>query len=135
MRTSHHAILQKAFTLTEMTIVIVVLLVLMRSGFFVYSKMNEWKLGRDAAESLRTVYTAQRLYLADNPTALVSSLTSTLLIPYMPNDATAIPTVKSLTGATLSIILNVYPPVINAGTGSTYDPSGSNVDSLWDVGE
>ena len=135
MRTSHHAILQKAFTLTEMTIVIVVLLVLMRSGFFVYSKMNEWKLGRDAAESLRTVYTAQRLYLADNPTALVSSLTSTLLIPYMPNDATAIPTVKSLTGATLSMIINVYPPVINAGTGSTYDPSGSNVDSLWDVGE
>lgn len=135
MRTRRNAILQKAFTLTEMTIVIVVLLVLMRSGFFVYSKMNEWKLGRDAAESLRTVYTAQRLYLADNPTALVSSLTPALLIPYMPNDAVAIPTVKSLTGSNLSMIVNVYPPVINAGTGSTYDPSGSNVDSLWDVGE
>ncbi len=135
MRTCEHIILKKAFTLTEMTIVIVVLLVLMRSGFFVYSKMNDWKLGRDAAESLRTVYTAQRLYLADNPTALVSSLTPALLIPYMPNDAVAIPTVKSLTGATLSMIVNVYPPVINAGTGSTYDPSGSNVDSLWDVGE
>ncbi len=135
MRIRGHSIFKKAFTLTEMTIVIVVLLVLMRSGFFVYSKMNDWKLGRDAAESLRTVYTAQRLYLADNPTALVSSLTPALLIPYMPNDAVAIPTVKSLTGATLSIIVNVYPPVINAGTGSTYDPSGSNVDSLWDVGE
>ena len=135
MRTSEHAISQKAFTLTEMTIVIVILLVLMKSGFFVFSKMNDWKLGRDAAETLRTVYTAQRLYLADNPTTVVSSLTSTLLIPYLPNDATAIPTVKSLTGVTLNIIVNVYPPVINAGTGATYDPSGSNVDSLWDVGE
>ncbi|MEO8613662.1 MAG: type II secretion system protein [Luteolibacter sp.] len=135
MRTREQAIFHKAFTLTEMTIVIVVLLVLMKSGFFVFSKMSDWKLGRDAAETLRTVYTAQRLYLADNPTALVTNLTSALLIPYLPNDAVAIPTVKSLTGATLSINVNVYPPVIASGTGSTYDPSGSNVDSLWDVGE
>jgi hypothetical protein len=45
------------------------------------------------------------------------------------------PTVKSMTGATLSVIVNVSPPVINAGSGVTYDPSGSNRDSLWDVGE
>ena len=75
------------------------------------------------------------MYLADNPTASVSTLTSTLLIPYLPNQATSMPTVKSLTGANLSILVNVSPPVINAGSGTTYDPSGSSKDSLWDVGE
>lgn len=126
---------KRAFTLLEMTIVIMVLLALVRIGLFASTKMDEWKLGRTASEALRSVYSAQRMYLADNPTASVSSLTSTLLIPYLPNNAPAIPTVKSLTGTTLTVILNVSPPVINAGTGATYDPSGSNKDSLWDVGE
>jgi prepilin-type N-terminal cleavage/methylation domain-containing protein len=127
--------LKPGFTLIELTVVIVVLLSLMQTGFFVSRKINEWKLGRDAAETLRTVYTAQRLYLADNPTVSVNSLTATLLIPYLPNQATTIPTVKSLTGADLPIIVNVYPPVVNDGSGVAYDPSGNSKDSLWDVGE
>ena len=136
MRTSSRSrSLRSAFTLLEMTMVIMVLLALVKVGLFASSALDKYKLGRIASESLRSVYTAQRMYLADNPTASVTSITSTLLIPYMPNGATTIPTVKSMTGATLTVIVNVSPPVINAGSGVAYDPSGSNKDSLWDVGE
>ena len=114
---------------------LMVLLALISTGMFVSKKTDDWRLGRLASESLRSVYAAQRMYLADNPTFAVGSLTSALLIPYLPNQATSIPTVKSLTGATLNIIVNVSPPVVNSGSGSTYDPSGSSSDSLWDVGE
>ncbi len=118
-----------------MTIVIMVLLALIRTGLYVTTKMDEWKLGRDASETLRTVYSAQRMYLADNPTVAVTDITSALIIPYLPNGVTTMPTVKSLVNTQLSILVNVSPPVINAGSGVTYDPSGSNKDSLWDVGE
>lgn len=126
---------RKAFTLLEMTVVIMVLLALIKTGLHVSNKMDEWKLGREAAETLRSVYSAQRMYLADNPTVAVSAITSTVIIPYLPNNAVAMPTVKSLVNTNLSILVNVSPPVINAGSGVTYDPSGSNQDSLWDVGE
>lgn len=124
-----------AFTLLEMTIVIMVLLALIGSGFMAFRGLDKWKLGRTASETLRQVYSAQRLFLADNPTRLVSSLTATELIPYLPNNATVMPKVTSLTGTQLSIIVNVSPPVVNNGSGSAYDPSGNNRDSLWDVGE
>jgi prepilin-type N-terminal cleavage/methylation domain-containing protein len=126
---------QKAFTLLEMTIVIMVLLALVKIGLFSSSKMDQWKLGRTASETLRQVYSAQRMYLADNPTVSVSELTSALILPYMPGNITVMPTVTSLVGTNLTILVNVSPPVINAGSGVTYDPSGSNRDSLWDVGE
>jgi prepilin-type N-terminal cleavage/methylation domain-containing protein len=126
---------KRAFTLLEMSMVIMVLLALVSTGFVSSRKMNEWKLGRNASETVRSVYTAQRLYLADNPTANVANITSAQVIPYLPSKATVMPTVKSLTGATLSIIVNVSPPIINAGSGTRYDPSGSFTDSLWDVGE
>lgn len=126
---------KSGFTLLEMTIVIMVLLALVKIGLFTSSKMDEWKLGRAASETLRSVYSAQRMYLADNPTVAVANITTALVIPYLPNNVTVMPTVKSMTGANLSILVNVSPPVINVGTGVTYDPSGSNTDSLWDVGE
>ena len=71
-------------------------------------------------------------------TVAVSTLTTdkaALLIPYLPNQAIAMPTVKSLTGATLNIKFDVFPPVVNDGSNKAYDPSGSSKDSLWDVGE
>jgi prepilin-type N-terminal cleavage/methylation domain-containing protein len=136
MKTTRPSIIRRrGFTLLEMTIVILVLVSLISTGLFVNTKMGEWKLGRSASETLRQVYSAQRMFLADNPTRLVSSITATDVIPYLPSNATALPTVKSLTGASLGILVNVSPPVINAGSGVTYDPSGSNRDSLWDVGE
>jgi prepilin-type N-terminal cleavage/methylation domain-containing protein len=126
---------RRGFTLLEMTIVIMVLIALISTGLFVNTRMDEWKLGRAASESLRQVYTAQRMFLADNPTRLVSSIVATDVIPYLPGNLTALPTVQSLTGANLGILVNVSPPVINAGSGVPYDPSGDNRDSLWDVGE
>jgi prepilin-type N-terminal cleavage/methylation domain-containing protein len=126
---------KRGFTLLEMTVVIMVLLSLISTGLFVSRKMDDWRRGREAAETLRAVYSAQRMFLADNPTRAVSSLTSAELVPYLPMGGTSMPTVKSLTNANLSIKFDVSPPVVNAGTGTTYDPSGSSTDSLWDVGE
>ncbi len=126
---------KRAFTLLEMTIVILVLLTLIGIGTFSSKKVNEWKLGRQAGETLRSVHTAQRMFLADNPTTLVSEITAAKLLPYLPHNASAMPTVESLEGTTLGILVNQSPPVINAGSGVAYDPSGSNTDSLWDVGE
>ncbi len=125
---------KNGFTLLEMTVVLMVLLTLLGTGLAVSKQYGNWQLGRTASEDLRTVYAAQRLFLADNPTVLVSSITSAQIIPYMPNRATVLPTVKSLTGATLSIRVTVTPPNINNGSGGIYDPSSSTTDSLWDVG-
>ena len=125
----------QAFTLVEMTVVIMVMMALITVGFSVSGASKKSMLAREASEALRTVYTAQRLYLSDNPLAPISSLTSDMLIPYLPDKAAAIPTVKSLTGATLAIKLNVFPPVVNNGSDAAYDPSGNSKDSLWDVGE
>lgn len=125
----------RGFTLLEMTVVVMVLLALAGTSLFVSKKMDEWKLGRSASESLRQVYSAQRMFLAENPTRLVSSLTSADVIPYLPGGLTALPTVQSLTGTNLTIAVNVSPPVFNVGTNTIYDPSGNSKDSLWDVGE
>jgi type II secretory pathway pseudopilin PulG len=129
----------QAFTLLELTIVIMVLLALIGMGLSGSGSIRNWQLGREASETLRSVYTAQRLYLSDNPTAAVSELATEAnkdkLIPYLPSRATAMPTVKSLTGTALQIKFNVFPPVVNDGSGGTYDPSGCATDSLWDVGE
>jgi hypothetical protein len=75
------------------------------------------------------------MFLADNPTVAVSAITTSNIVPYLPNRATTMPTVTSLTGTTLSIRVNVSPPVVNGGGSTTYDPSGKSNDSLWDVGE
>lgn len=126
---------RRAFTLIEITIVIMVLLALIKIGLFTSEKMEEWKLGRAASETLRSVYSAQRMYLADHPTAAVGTLDAETVVPYLPNKSTELPTVKSLEGEDLEILVNVSPPVIADGSGGSYDPSGSNNDSLWDVGE
>lgn len=127
--------IQYGFTLVEMTVVIMVLMTLLGTGLYVSKQYGNWQLGRAAAENLRTAYAAQRMYLADNPTAIVANITGTQVIPYLPSRATTMPTVKSLTGTTLSIRINVTPPNINNGSGGIYDPSGSTTDSLWDVGQ
>ena len=127
--------IRNGFTLVEMTVVIMVLMTLMGTGLYVSKQYGNWQLGRTAAENLRTVYAAQRMYLADNPTAVVANITNSQIIPYLPNRATSMPTVKSLAGVTLSIRINVTPPSINNGSGGVYDPSGNTTDSLWDVGQ
>lgn len=136
MKTSQHSRPQgRGFTLLEMTIVIMVLIALISTGLFVSQQMDSNRAGREASEVLRVVHTAQRMYLSDYPMEPVSGLTNAKLIPYLPNGATSMPTVTSLTGANLPIVVNQIPPFANAGSGVRYDPSGSTRDSLWDVGE
>jgi prepilin-type N-terminal cleavage/methylation domain-containing protein len=135
---------KRGFTLLEMTIVIMVLLALVKIGLFTSSKMDEWKLARASSETLRSVYSAQRMYLADNPTTLVANLTDAMLIPYLPNRnpadtapadlVDAFETVKPLSGAALGFNVATSPPYF-VQAGVRYDPSGSYTDSLWDVGE
>lgn len=129
----------RGFTLIEMSIVIFVLLALMTSGFFVNNVVGQWKLGRDASETLRTVYVAQRTYLADNPTVALTSITPAMLLPYLPNNPATFPTAKSLESATLYARVNVSPPYMTTTSGgisgTRYDPSKTTTDSLWDVGE
>lgn len=126
---------KRAFTLLEMTVVIMVLLTLIGISVYSVGSISSWRKGREASDKLLSVQTAQRLYLSDHPTTDVSNLTAAMLIPYLPDRATAIPTVTSLEDAELSIKLNVFPPIVVNHSGSVYDPSGNNKDSLWDVGE
>lgn len=126
---------RKAFTLLELTIVIMVLLALISLGFVASSQMNQWKRGRAAAETLRTVYTAQRMFLSDNPMRPVNSILPADLLPYMAGAPAALPTVQAMDDTYLEIMIDRSPPRINDGSGQPYDKSGSNNDSLWDVGE
>lgn len=123
------------FTLLEMTIVIMVLLALIGMGTMGTRGIETWQAGKEASETLRSVYIAQRTYLADNPTAPLSSLTEAKLLPYVPNGRDEFPKIKGLDDALRSINVNVSPPVVKDISGTTYDPSGNPNDSLWDVGE
>lgn len=125
----------RGVTLLEMTVVILLILTLVGIGTFSAAKIGEWKKGRIAGESLRAVHAAQRLFLANSPTTPVSEITADDLIPYMQGNVTSLPTVVSLDGDTLTIKVNVNPPVVDAGGGTPYDPSGSSSDSLWDIGQ
>jgi type II secretory pathway pseudopilin PulG len=135
MKSGHQTHLRfRGATLIEMSIVICVLLALMGTGLYFGNKISEWQAGKEAAEQLRGVYAAQRMYLADHPTTAVANLTHANLIPYLPNNPGAMPTVLSLDKQALAIKVTVSPPVLTLGD-AVYDPSGSPSDSLWDVGE
>jgi prepilin-type N-terminal cleavage/methylation domain-containing protein len=124
----------RGFTLIEMSVVIGVLVALMSTGIYFTTKIGDWQAGKAAAEQLRGVYAAQRMYLADHPTTLVANLQSADIIPYLPNNPGAMPTILSLDDEALVIDVTVSPPVVTLG-GAPYDPSGSISDSLWDVGK
>jgi len=132
---------RRGFTLLELTMVISVLLLLITVGLKATNVFKNWRLAREASDTLRSVYVAQRTYLADNPTTAVSNLTHALLLPYIQNSPTAFPTAKSITGGTLNVYVGQSPPFLTTTATTTgapptrYDPSGSNTDSLWDVGE
>lgn len=124
----------RGFTLLEMTVVICVLLTLIGAGLYVGGAIGDWRKGRTAAEALRNVYSAQRMFLADNPTADVTTITPAQIIPYLPDRATALPVITPLKGAALTIRITTVPPVLMQG-GTEYDPSGKANDNIWDVGE
>lgn len=131
----NHTTGKNGFTLLEMTVVIMVLLTLMGTGLFVSKQFGDWQLARAASEKVRSVYAAQRQYLADHPTAVVSSILPEDIIPYLANRSDALPTVESLDGDMLTIRVDVSPPHIDNGSGGVYDKSSSQTDSLWDAGQ
>jgi prepilin-type N-terminal cleavage/methylation domain-containing protein len=122
------------FTLVELTVAIAVILVLVGAASLGVKPYYAYRDGRTAGEMLRAVKAAQLMYLSDNPSALVTSLTpgaSGNLVQYMPNGYW--PTLPSVTGGVPTINCAVFPPVAVLN-GTTYDPSGSATDGLWDVG-
>jgi prepilin-type N-terminal cleavage/methylation domain-containing protein len=122
----------RGFTLVELSVVIAIILLLGGAATLGIKPYYAYRDGRTAGEALRSVKAAQLMYLADHPSALVSSLTpdssSTGLLPYMPGGTW--PILPSLNGAVPTINCTVFPPVI-----SVPDPSGSTTDGLWDVGQ
>jgi prepilin-type N-terminal cleavage/methylation domain-containing protein len=138
----HGQLSHRGFTLLELTMVISVLLLLITVGLKSNNAFKTWKLAREASDTLRTVYVAQRTYLADNPTTALSAVTPALLLPYIQNSPAAFPAARTPTGAGINIYVGASPPyytttatVSGAAAPSRYDPSGSYTDSLWDVGE
>lgn len=126
---------KKGFTLIEMTVVILVMLTLIGTGLYVSTQYGNWQLARAASEDVRSVYAAQRQFLADHPTAVVANILPAQIIPYLADRSNALPIVETLEGQMLPIRVDVSPPVIDDGTPDGYDPSSSRNDSLWDAGQ
>ncbi|SHK33054.1 prepilin-type N-terminal cleavage/methylation domain-containing protein [Rubritalea squalenifaciens DSM 18772] len=124
----------KGVTLIELTIVILILLLLVSSAFLGVGYFRDWQKGVAASEDLKEVYAAQRLYLSEHPTVLVTDLTKEKVVPYLPDGAADFPVVKGLDDQTLTIDITKSPPVFMDG-GTVYDPSGSTTDNLWDAGK
>lgn len=127
--------MHRGTTLLELTVVIMVILSMIGATMYFAGNIDEWRKGKLGSEALREVYAAQRGFLSDNPRRSVSSLTDAELIPYLPNQATALPTPEALDGSALAVNVKVSPPVLRTASGTTYDPSGTTKDSLWDIGE
>jgi len=125
----------KGLTLIELTLVIFVMIAFTSIAFFAIGGINDWRAGKEASEKLRSVYSAQRAFLADNVTRTPASIEEEELIPYLPQGMKAVPTVTSLEGEELNINFNVSPPIVISSGGEPYDPSGDPSDGIWDVGE
>ena len=109
------------------------LLALASMSFLGFSSYSEWSKGREASIGLRSVYIAQRAYLADHPNEDEATLGPDLIISYLPGGA-ELPSIVSLEGIPLEIDLTSMPPVFLQG-GAPYDPSDRPDDGLWDIGK
>jgi type II secretory pathway pseudopilin PulG len=119
----------EGLTIIEISLVLAILIALAGLALTLTGGMDKWKKGKEAGEQLRVVYIAQKAYMADHPTTDVSTLTTTVLMPYLVNGATVFPVVKDLDGNAMTVNVTVMPPVV------TPDPSGTLDDGLWDVGK
>jgi type II secretory pathway pseudopilin PulG len=133
-RTHSRGKYRQGFTLLEISFVMALIIGLSVGMGLSISAMKKWKRGKEGALALQAVYAAQRAYMADHPVTDPSTLTSALLIPYLPQNYAAMPVVKGLEDQTLAFDVAVMPPRLLNGT-ATYDPSGKSNDNLWDVGE
>ena len=124
---------EQGFTLIEISLVIGLMLGLMTLGGFSYSMVRDWNKAKNASLALQAVYSAQRSYLADHPTADITTITSATLTPYLPAGWTAMPTMIGLGNETLTLDHTVLPPIFRNGS-TAYDPSKTTKDGLWDTG-
>jgi prepilin-type N-terminal cleavage/methylation domain-containing protein len=121
------------FTLIEISLVIALMLGLITLGGFSYTMVRDWNKGKTASLALQAVYSAQRSYLADRPTADIATVAPADLVPYLPTGWATMPTLQGLNGESLTLDTTVMPPVFKNG-GSNYDPSKTQKDGLWDLG-
>ncbi len=120
------------FTLVELSVTIAVILILAGAAAALgIQPYLAYRDGRAAGEMLRSVKAAQLMYLSDYPSTPVTGLTSTMLLPYIPNGTW--PVLPAVNGVLPTIDCTVFPPVAVLG-GTPYDPSGLTNDGLWDVG-
>jgi prepilin-type N-terminal cleavage/methylation domain-containing protein len=122
---------RSGFTLVELSVTIGVILILIGTASLGIKPYLDYRDGRSAGEMLRSVKAAQLMYLSDNPSTPITSLTQALLLPYMPNGTW--PILPPVGAVAPTINCTVFPPVADL-SGTPYDPSGSNTDGLWDVG-
>jgi len=125
---------QQGMTLVEITLVISVLLGMTTVVALTIGSMANWKLGRSAGEDLRSVYLAQKSYLADHPTDNIAEVSKAELEKYLPSGMPTISPVEDLEGNNRTINFNEMPPVIGDAD-NPYDPSPETNDGVWDVGK
>lgn len=123
----------KGVTLIELSLIIAVLLILISASTLSVTAYQNWKKGLEAGETLKAVYQAQKLYLADKPTTTSGELTWEKISSYHPNAKPGVvltkPQVVDLDGGKHDISFDVMPPTSAYG-----DPTGPG-DSLWDAGK
>lgn len=122
------------FTLLEVSMVIALILGLSMVAGFSINAVQDWNKAKGATVSLQAVYAAQRSYLADHPTTDIKNVPSSELLPYLPEGWSTMPTATGLSGEPLTANHTVMPPYFMAGT-NRYDPSTTQTDGLWDVGQ
>lgn len=126
---------KRGTTLIELSVTIAVILLLAGAASLAIKPYLAYRDGRAAGEMLRAVKAAQLMYLSDNPSTPVTSLTSGPtgnLAPYMPNGAW--PTLPLINGQQPTINCTVFPPVAVLN-GATYPPGPPKTDGLWNVGQ
>jgi type II secretory pathway pseudopilin PulG len=121
------------FSLIELSFVMFLMVSLAVGMGFGVTSVQKWKKGKNGSLALQAVYSAQRAYMADHPTADIETVTSAQLQSYLPEGWTSMPTVPGLSDESLTVDFTVMPPTLLSGT-SVYDPSGKPDDGLWDTG-
>jgi type II secretory pathway pseudopilin PulG len=125
---------QGAFTLVEICLVIGLIIALTSFIGLSVVTVRNWQAGKSASLSLQAVYSAQRSFMADHPTAQISTVTKSQLENYLPQGWAAMPVFSGIEGQTLTLDHTVMPPRILDG-GVVYDPSGKSDDGIWDLGK
>jgi|APTNR8051073442_1049403.scaffolds.fasta_scaffold41013_2 type II secretory pathway pseudopilin PulG len=125
---------QAAFTLVEVCLVIGLVIALTSFIGLSVIAVRDWQTGKSASLSLQAVYSAQRSFMADHPTAQIDAVSTSQLESYLPQGWSSMPVFIGLDDEALTLDHSVMPPRI-LNSGSIYDPSGKNNDGIWDLGK